>query len=103
MTITVKLGTDRRRWFDGIQFTMDKSDIRTLTLDYSGELGTDTVSSVSTSDENLTTGTPAISSNVVTISISAVQEGSVAYTDVTMTTTAGDVISTKVRIKGVDR
>jgi hypothetical protein len=103
MTITVKLGTEQRRWFDGILFDMDTADVRTLTIDYSGEIGSDTVASVTTTDQDITAGTPVFSSNVVTTSLSSPTEGAISYTDILMTTTAGDKISTKVRFRGVDR
>lgn len=93
MTITAKLGTNRVRLENGVTFEMDKSDIRSLVIDYTGELGSDTVSTVTATTTDITAGTPSISSNVVTISLSGGSENATAKVDVEMTTAAGDVIS----------
>ncbi len=102
MTITVKYKTSRRRWDPEILFRTDKDDVANAVFDYSGELGTDTVSVATASTENITAGTPSISSNVVTVAMSAGQEGATAKMELKVTTTGGLVLSNLVRFKVKD-
>lgn len=100
--ITAKLGTNRVRLSSTTTFDMDTADVQDLVLDYSGELGSDTVSAVTKSTENLTAATPSISSNVVTISLSGAIDGTKGWIEVNMTTTASNVINRKIYIRGAD-
>jgi hypothetical protein len=102
MTITVKYKTDRKRWDQTTLFKTDKDDVATITFDYSGELGSDTISTATASSENITIGTPSISSNVVTATVSAGQEGSTAKMELNVVTTGGLTIPTNVRFKVSD-
>ena len=102
MTITVKYKTDRRRWSEDVLYRTDKDDVANITFDYSGELGTDTIDSATVNSENITIGTPSITNNVVTATVSAGQEGSIAKMELNVVTTGGLTIPTKVRFKVKD-
>ena len=99
MTITVEYANQSNRWHDGILFDMDAQDERSVIVDYTGELGTDTVSTAVATTVNITAGASGISSNVVTIPLSAATENTTATLDVLMTTTAGDKISRKISFR----
>ena len=78
---------------------MDLNDARSMIWDYTGELGTDTISTATATANDITAGTPVISSNIVTVPLSAGQEGSTATLDMEIVTAAGDTISRTVKIK----
>ena len=99
MTITVEYANQSNRWHDGILFDMDAQDERSVIVDYTGEIGSDTVSTAVSTTVNITAGASGISSNVVTIPLSAATENTTATLDVLMTTTAGDKISRKVSFR----
>ena len=100
--ITVDYGNNKTRWGEDLTFRRDVNDIRTLTIDYTGELGSDTISTASASTTNITAATPAISSNIVTTSLSGGSEGTTAKVDMTITTTAGDKLSNTVYLMTED-
>lgn len=96
MTITVEYGNQKNRWSEGLVFNADTQDIRSITWDYTGEIGTDTVSTATATAVDITAGTPVVAANTVSIPMSAGNEGSTATLDLLMVTTAGDQISRKV-------
>lgn len=102
MTITVEMGEQKNIWSKGLTFRADVEDIRNMTWDYTGEIGTDTVLSATAVTENITAGSPSILSNTVVIAVSAGSEGTTGTIDLTMTTTAGSKISRTVRVKVSD-
>lgn len=102
MTVTVKYKTQSRRWYPNILFNTDIDDVNNLVVDYSGEIDTDTVSTVTVVTNDITAGTPSISNNVVTIALSGFREGSNTRLELTMTTTAGNVFATTVRFRAKD-
>lgn len=102
MTITVKYKTEKRRWVPTILFETDTDDVGSIIFDYSGELGADTISTATASTENITAGTPSISSNVVTVATSGAQSGSLAKMELKITTTGGNTLSNLVRFRVKD-
>ncbi len=102
MTITVEFAGDKRRWSKSMYFEADKNDAGNIVFDYSGELGSDTVSTAAATVENLTAGTPSISSNVVTTALSGLSEGEIAKFELKMTSAANRVIDRTVYIRVVD-
>lgn len=101
MTITVKYKTLKRRYVPGMVFDADIDDVGDIIIDYSGEVGGDSVSSVSVTTSDITAGTPAISGNVVTVALSG-QKETVSKIEVKMTTSSGKVLSSTVRIRATD-
>lgn len=101
MTITVKYKTDRVRWSPEVLFRSDVDDVGDIIFDYAGELGADTVSTATASTENITAGTPSISSNVVTVGMSGAQEG-LSKLELKITTTGGSTLSSAVRFRTKD-
>lgn len=99
MTILVKFANSENRWNSNLTYNIDKDDVLDLDIDYSGEIGADTVSTATTSAKNITAGTPSITANVVTIQLSAGSEDTKATLDVTMTTTASKVLSRTITFK----
>lgn len=94
MTITVKFGSEKRRLEPTHVIDVINDSECNIVFDYSGEIDTDTVSTVTVTGTNVTAGTPSISSNVVTIALSGFNSD--AELQVKMTTTAGRVIDRKV-------
>lgn len=101
MTITVKYKTDRRRWDPTVLYRADVDNVGSITFDYSGELGGDTISTATATTENITAGTPSISSNVVTVAMSGAQEG-ISKLELKITTAAGNTLSNLVRFRAKD-
>ena len=99
MTITVKFKTDRKRWDHTVLFPMDADDVGSITFDYSGELGGDTISTATATANNITAGTPSISSNVVTVAMSGAQADSLGKLELKITTTGGNTLSNMVRFR----
>lgn len=102
MTITVKYKTQKNRWSPGLIFETDKDDVGDLTIDYSGELGADTVSAVTATANNITAGSPTISSNIVTVPLSGGNSGSTAKLEVSMDTTGGSTLAILIRFRVKD-
>jgi hypothetical protein len=96
MTITVECGNQKNRWGEGLVFNIDSQDIRSITWDYTGEIGSDTVSTATATAVDITAGTPVVTANTVSIPMSAGNEGSTATLDLLIVTAAGDQISRKV-------
>jgi hypothetical protein len=102
MTITVEYKTQKNRWYPGLIYEADKDDVGDLVIDYSGELGTDTVSTVTTTANNITAGTPTTSANIVTIPISNGIESSNVKLEVKMTTTGSKTLSITIKFRVKD-
>lgn len=102
MTITVAYGNQKNRWGPNLTFNTDLNDVRDVVWDYTGELGTDTVSTATATTTDITAGTPSISSNVVTVAMSAGSEGVIAKLDLKIVTTGGDTISKSINLRVSD-
>lgn len=106
MTITAKFKNDRVRLSQETMFSLDKDDVDSLLINYAGRIGTDTLSTVTVSQEDITAGTPSINtggnSREATIAISGGQEGSIARIEVKATTTAGKVLTNLIRFRVKD-
>jgi carbon monoxide dehydrogenase subunit G len=102
MTITVKYKTVKRRWEPKMVFNTDIDDVRNIVFDYSGELGSDAISTATATASDITAGSPSIAANVVTISMSGGTAGSMAKLELKVTTTGGDTISNTVRFRAKD-
>jgi len=99
MTIKVKFGNQDNRWEPGLTFDIDKSDIRDIVWDYTGELGSDTISTATASTTDIGAGSTVIASNVVTIPMSGGVEGAKGTLDLTITTAGSDTISRTVNFR----
>lgn len=102
MTITVKYKTQKNRWSPYLLFETDKDDVCAIEFDYSGELGTDALSTAVATTENITAGATTIANNVVTFTMSAGQEGSTAKVELKVTTTGSKTLSNIVRFRVKD-
>lgn len=98
MAITIQFGENKRLYTPNMYFEKDIDDARNLVIDYSGELDADTVSTATATVENITAGTPSISSNIVTTALSAGNEG-VARVELKITTSGGQTISNALRFR----
>lgn len=101
MTITTQFKTDRKRYYPGIMFKSDIDDQGDIIFNYAGELGADTVSTMSVTTDDVTAGIPSISGNSVTIALSGFRDG-VSKMEAKMITTAGKVLSSVVRFRATD-
>lgn len=102
MTITVKFKTQKNRWNPKLVYLKDLDDVGDIIFDYSGVLGGDTVSTATATTDDITAGTPSISSNVVTTQISGGVSGSTGKMEMRITTTNGSTLSNLVRFKVTD-
>lgn len=98
MTITVKYKTDRVRYQPKVLFNTDVDDVGDITFDYSGHLGGDTIDTATVTANDITAGSPTISSNIVTVPLSGGKAG-IAKMELKITTTGGSTLSSLVRFR----
>lgn len=102
MTVTVKYKTNKRRWEPRMLFETDLDDAGNIIFDYSGELGSDTVDTATATTNDVTAGTPSISSNTVTTALSGFTEGSDIKLEMKITTAGGQTLTNLVRFRAID-
>ena len=99
MTITVEFKTLKRRFDQGMIYDLDASDVDNVVFDYSGEIGSDTLSTAIVKSDSITAATPVISGNTVTIQLSNGSGNGVAKIELKVTTAAGKTLANVVRFR----
>lgn len=99
MTVTVKYKNVVNRWSSTLVYDKDQDDVSDIVFNYSGELGSDTISTATATTTDITAGSPTISANTVTFSISGGDPGGIGRLELKIVTTGGDTLSNNVKFR----